>query len=134
MESDAFAVWLRERVQERGLSVRNVAMRVGISDPSLLALMKGRSKPKPETIQKLARFFAVDADVLMEMAGYRSPHRMHTLLPGWADEIRAIEAMAPADQDALLELLKAGRRLRDRRSETPATSSAIPAGQDEDTP
>ena len=113
MENDPFAVWLRGRVDAKGLSVRNMAMRIGIKDPSLLALMKGRSKPRPATILRIAKEFDVDADELMEMVGYRTPHRKYTLLPGWSDEMREIALMPAGDQDALLELVRVARRMKD---------------------
>lgn len=53
--------WLAEKlwreVEEQGISQRELARRIGVSGPTLLAWMSKRSFPSPEAAIKLAAYF-----------------------------------------------------------------------------
>lgn len=65
-----FTEWLRAAVRSRGLSLREIGERSDISASTLSALIRGRTRPSMETVFKLAKFFAYDADKLLVFAGY----------------------------------------------------------------
>ena len=70
--------WLKERCKAERLSLRQAAVRSGLSHATIADIMKGTS-PSPETIKKLAHAFGEDGnqrlaleDSLLILAGYRT--------------------------------------------------------------
>jgi transcriptional regulator with XRE-family HTH domain len=57
---DPFARWLRETREARGLTVRELAQRVGVSAAFITLIETGRKRPGPETIGPLARALGVE--------------------------------------------------------------------------
>ena len=56
---------LRELRRARGLSVRGLSLRCGVSHPTLLRLERGESWGSPKTRAALSAYFAQDiADIL----------------------------------------------------------------------
>ena len=62
-------IWLQRRIEKTGLSCLATAADIGISLSSLLFLMKGRSRPKPDPVQKIATYFHADLFYVCELAG-----------------------------------------------------------------
>ena len=76
--ADTLSQWLKERCQEEGLSLWQVAAKVGVSHQTISGLMNGK-KALPQTIKKLAQAFGGDnhqmtalEDKLLVLAGYRT--------------------------------------------------------------
>lgn len=71
--------WLAERCQQESLSLRQAAMKIGISHATIADIIKG-GRPSPETIKRLAEAFSGSGDhekialqdELLVLAGYRS--------------------------------------------------------------
>jgi len=70
--------WLKAKCDEEGLSLRQVATRVGVSHQTIAGLMNSK-KALPQTIKKLAKAFGGDhhqmaalEDKLLILAGYRT--------------------------------------------------------------
>ena len=71
--------WLKDRCQSEHLSLRQAAVKTGLSHATIADTIKG-SRPLPETIRKLAKAFGGDGtnqrlaleDHLLVLAGYRS--------------------------------------------------------------
>jgi len=70
--------WLGEKCQEEKLSLRQAAVRTGLSHATIFDITKG-AHPLPETIGKLAKAFGGDGyqgraleDALLILAGYRT--------------------------------------------------------------
>ena len=70
--------WLKERCKAERLSLRQAAVRSGLSHATIADIMKGTS-PSPETIRKLALAFGENGnerlaleDSLLILAGYRT--------------------------------------------------------------
>jgi transcriptional regulator with XRE-family HTH domain len=57
---DDFASWLQERMEERGISQRMLAMRAGVSHSSVSRLLSGDRSPSLPTAIALLRVLAVD--------------------------------------------------------------------------
>ncbi len=70
--------WLQAKCDEEGLSLRQVATKVGVSHQTIAGLLDSK-KALPQTIKKLAKAFGGDGhqrialeDKLLILAGYRS--------------------------------------------------------------
>jgi len=70
--------WLKAKCDEEGLSLRQVATKVGVSHQTIAGLMNNK-KALPQTIKKLAKAFGGDhhqmtalEDKLLSLAGYRT--------------------------------------------------------------
>lgn len=79
------AQMLREAREERGLSLRRLAERVGMHHATLGRIEAGEHRPGPETLQRLAAALEIDEADLFSMAGYRLPER----LPAFPAYLRA---------------------------------------------
>lgn len=71
--------WLGERCKSEGLSLRQAAVKTGLSHSTLAGIVKGNIKVCGETIKKLAKYFGGDGrrrwvleDQLLVLAGYRT--------------------------------------------------------------
>jgi len=76
--SNGLGEWLQAKCGEEGLSLRQVATKVGVSHQTIAGLMNGK-QALPQTIKKLAKAFGGDhhqltalEDNLLVLAGYRS--------------------------------------------------------------
>ena len=70
--------WVKAKRDEEGLSLRQVAIKVGVSHQTIAGLVTGK-KALPQTIKKLAKAFGGDhhqgialEDKLLSLAGYRT--------------------------------------------------------------
>jgi DNA-binding XRE family transcriptional regulator len=57
---DDFAAWLQERMEERGISQRMLALRAGVSHSSVSRLLSGDRSPSLPTAIALLRVLAVE--------------------------------------------------------------------------
>jgi len=72
--------WLSEVCQKQGLSLREAAVKTGLSHATIRDIMNG-TQPSPESIRKLSQAFGGDGahqklaleDHLLVLAGYRTP-------------------------------------------------------------
>ncbi len=76
--TNALGEWLKAKCEEEGLSLRQVATKVGVSHQTIAGLMNSK-KALPQTIKKLAKAFGGDhhqmtalEDKLLCLAGYRT--------------------------------------------------------------
>lgn len=51
--------WLVERRQQKGLSQRRLAQKVGISQPALCNIENGVHRPKPDTAIRIAKVLGI---------------------------------------------------------------------------
>lgn len=70
--------WLQAKCEEEGLSLRQMATKVGVSHQTIAGLINSK-KALPQTIKKLAKAFGGDhhqrialEDKLLSLAGYRT--------------------------------------------------------------
>lgn len=73
MDAEPFACWLREQVAAAGISQREASRRAGLSDSAVSEYLSGRRRPLPDACRKLARAFGVAEDVVLALAGHRTP-------------------------------------------------------------
>jgi transcriptional regulator with XRE-family HTH domain len=68
--STALADFVRQRIETKGWSIRQTAVKAGISPLALGNLLRGLVVPRVETLQKLAPALNVEAPELLRLAGY----------------------------------------------------------------
>ncbi|MBA7465075.1 hypothetical protein ES707_00237 [subsurface metagenome] len=78
MKEKNLSEWLKAKCDEEGLSLRQVATKVGVSHQTIAGLMNGK-EALPQTIKKLAKAFGGGhhqtlalEDKLLSLAGYRT--------------------------------------------------------------
>ena len=67
---ETLASFLREECARRRLSWRAASLAAGLGATAVYGIIRGVSVPEPETLRKLAAFFAVSEQFLMELAGH----------------------------------------------------------------
>lgn len=99
---------LRRLRHEKGLSLEEVARRIGMSFAALGAYERGERKPSMDRLERLARFYDVSVDYLLGRSEYR-----------WSvdrDRVRAIMALGaatggPVHAIPILGVIHAGDRI-----------------------
>ena len=71
--SETLASFLRGECARRRLSWRAASLGTGLGATSVYSIIHGVSVPEPETLRKLAAFFGVSEQYLMELAGHLTP-------------------------------------------------------------
>lgn len=71
--AETLSGFLREECTRRGLSWRAASLGAGLGATSVYGIIRGVSVPEPETLRKLAAFFDVSEQYLMELAGHLTP-------------------------------------------------------------
>lgn len=76
---ESLGQWLKDRCKAERLSMRQAAVKTGLSHATIADIIKGAS-PSPETVKKLAQAFGGSGneklaleDNLLILAGYRTP-------------------------------------------------------------
>ena len=75
-EKTVIGIYLKSLRDTRGLSLRGVEGKTGVSNAVLSQIESGQVKrPSPNTLYKLAELYGVPYDDLMDRAGYPMPSR-----------------------------------------------------------
>ncbi len=67
MSLDSLAVFIRERMQRGALSQRSAARAIGITQATLIALLKSRAMPTPRTRARLAAWLGVPGQQVLSI-------------------------------------------------------------------
>lgn len=65
-----FAPWLKQRMDERGLGVNQLAEYTGIYGSAISRWLNGRSRPDPDNCVRLAEFFGRPQREVLQVAGW----------------------------------------------------------------
>lgn len=65
--------WIKREMVHRQWTLRNVALKADLGPPTVFRTLHGKTRPTPETLEKLATAFRVDPDLLFQLAGYKRP-------------------------------------------------------------
>lgn len=66
---DAFSRWLKAAMAARQVGIRQLETYAGVSRSTLSVLLRGIQAPRLETVHKLARYFGVTPDVILDLIG-----------------------------------------------------------------
>jgi transcriptional regulator with XRE-family HTH domain len=111
------AKYLREIRTVQGKSLRAVEEATGISNAYLSQLERGEAtKPSPDKLQALAKFYAVSYTDLMRAAGYLKPGAATPLMAAASasppDRLSALQAalmsapLTPEEEDAVVKYIQ----------------------------
>ena len=67
---------LKQLRKEANLTQKEIASKLGISQPTYAQWELGRTKPKGETVEKFANFFNVSADYLLGNTDTKNPNEL----------------------------------------------------------
>jgi transcriptional regulator with XRE-family HTH domain len=82
MTINRLSLELKQLREIHGYSLRKVEEATGISNAYLSQLERGdAAKPSPEKLARLAEFYKVTYEQLMELAGYLNPMSNHRVMP-----------------------------------------------------
>ena len=100
-----FGEFLKAQRESNGLSLRAVEDKTGISNAYLSQMESGKIKqPSPTLLHKLANFYEVSYEVLMQMAGYPIPEtQMH--LERSPEVYGRLGILTPSEEEAVLDYL-----------------------------
>jgi transcriptional regulator with XRE-family HTH domain len=76
-----FVTWVQKEMETRGLSMRAIGRRTGVSHATISTVLSGKQPPSPELCNGLARVFEVLPDWVFRRAGLLPP------LPGTEDDL-----------------------------------------------
>ena len=71
-DNQHLAEWLKAKVNVSGRSVRDISHDIGIAHVTLRSWLLGHNLPSSEAARKLARYYKVDEDWMLEMSGHRT--------------------------------------------------------------
>lgn len=105
--------------RERGITQAELAEQVGTIQPIVSDYERGRCRPNPVILVKMARVLECSTD---ELLGLTTTTRVDTSISRrWAKRLRDIDSLSKRDQDALLRTIDAF--LVKAKAEEPGTSS-----------
>ncbi|MBQ7999693.1 MAG: helix-turn-helix transcriptional regulator [Ruminococcus sp.] len=112
-----FSDILRLLIEERGLTQKQLAKDLHIAVSTLGGYVQGTSEPDFDTLKRLAQYFEVSADYLLDFrTGKAKSHKEDDLL-------RVFRALTPLQQEVFLEQGKAFIRVGAKNSDALDTSS-----------
>lgn len=107
-----FSDILRLLIEERGLTQKRLAGDLHIAVSTLGGYVQGTSEPDFDTLKRLAEYFEVSADYLLDFrTGKAKSHREDDLL-------RVFRALTPQQQEIFLEQGKAVLRVCSKHSDS----------------
>jgi transcriptional regulator with XRE-family HTH domain len=116
-----FSEWLEEQIRELGIGNNQLAGYAGLSPSAISKLRLGQRQPSPETLKKLAKYFRVEYDFLLGLAGIRDeegePAGPEVIedpeLRVWLN-VENINGLSEAGKAAILAVIKAEKVSRER--------------------
>ena len=98
--------YLRALRESKGLSLRQVESKSGISNAFVSQMESGKVKqPSPGILYKIAELYGVPYDSLMELAGYPSPSALRVEPRSASAVFRRLGEITPTEEAELLDYL-----------------------------
>ena len=116
------ADWLRHKMEERGLtSARQLAQYTRIAHSAVAGYLRGEMRPSLESIRKLADYFKVDEDVILEIVrhehGPKPPDMSDPHLNVMFYQLRDLTPEERRSVEDYIAFVRARRREREGRGE-----------------
>lgn len=90
--------WLNRQLQERNLSAREASKRAGLSNSAITRYMTEGGQPNLTSCHKLADFFGVPKETVLELAGHKDPEPDNRFMR----ELSYLGAQIPPDKQQLV--------------------------------
>ena len=121
MDPTPLATWLRNELQRRNMSQRQLSRAAGISVGEVSEIMHGRI-PRPGIVSRLAAHFGADPVTLFEVAGIvDAAGSGEPLPPRVRSVVRRMERLNAEDQDAVLAQIEGLLAFVERSGGAPAS-------------
>ena len=65
-----FLDWLRQAIDTRGMTLRQLGTYSGVSTAAISSILRGQGRPEMGTVYRLARYFKADPLYVLKLAGY----------------------------------------------------------------
>jgi transcriptional regulator with XRE-family HTH domain len=126
--TETFGEWLRANMDARGISIGNLAGRIGLSDVALGKILNGKTRrPEYETVIAIAKDFGYDGRKVLVKAGYPDPGPSNSLHPEWREILDDWDLMPEEDRADLLAIAKQAHAMKRRSLSVLSKSSrAVP--------
>jgi transcriptional regulator with XRE-family HTH domain len=109
LEGDAFAKELGERAarlrKERGITQKEMAERLGVTQPHVSFYESGAMRLHGELIAKLAQVLDVSADVVLGLAAHRQRPAAQSHAPKLPRTLLRVSSLPERDQRAVFRLI-----------------------------
>jgi len=120
MRTYTLAEWLRDRLQERSLSQRQLAQQTDIATGTISTILHGHV-PGLTIINTLADFFGADAGTVLEIAGFLQLSDVPGELPAEIkDIVRRLYRLPTRERNAILKQVNQLLDLLEDRAGPPA--------------
>jgi transcriptional regulator with XRE-family HTH domain len=99
-----FKTWLAKKMKERDLNNLGLAIKLGMSSTSIGYWLSGRSVPDPDSCHKLAEFFSVPPETVLELVGHLEP-----VEPDLADErelVYLFRRLPESSKNTVMDMLR----------------------------
>ncbi len=114
-EMTPLAQWLWGELQRRKESAREASLGAGLSHASIHRFLAGR-RPSPDSCRKLARYFQVPEEFVLQLAGHISPPPDQDIFLRQMDQVT--RDWSEADRRTLVEVARAIDRQRSADSKS----------------
>ncbi len=115
--------FIREQRRGNQISLRQLAILAGVSNPYLSQIERGLRKPSAEILQQIAKGLRISAEALYLQAGILEQREGDRLL---VDAVLADEGINERQKQVLLEIYDSFRRENATRQTPPTKPSTIP--------
>lgn len=118
MQVTGIGQWLKEMIARKGTTMRQVAQYTGISVSTISNTVRGIYIPNPANCVRLAEYFKVDPDYVLQLAGHRPQRYREEELPDFHIYVSRKFRNNPRLQRALVaayEALTEAREEEERR-------------------
>lgn len=105
-----FANTLKELRSERGMTQKQLALEINMSQQAVAKWETGKAEPSYEMTMRLADLFGVSVDYLMagDAQKQKKPDTLSDIEPNqkYLDLMTAFDALSPEDQDFFLSMMQ----------------------------
>ncbi len=116
--------FIREQREQAQVSVRQLAMRTGVSNPYLSQVERGLRKPSAEILQRIAKGLRISAEQLYLHAGILEPRQGN---PDTYGVILADNALTERQKETLIQIYESFCREHAATASPEAPSAAVAA-------
>ncbi|MEP6696431.1 MAG: helix-turn-helix transcriptional regulator [Pseudonocardiales bacterium] len=115
--------YIRQQRHSSEISLRQLALAAGVSNPYLSQIERGLRKPSAEILQQIAKALRISAEALYVQAGILDERESGSEVAG---AIHADLALSERQKQVLLEIYDSFRKENDGQPFTPERASATP--------
>ncbi len=108
MNKEAFSHWLAEKMERRGIKPSQLAAVLEVNHVSVANWLKGKNIPESHNVIKMAEYFKVDPDYVLQLAGHRPAREageLEMLNPELTLVMRKLARLSKESQELVLNIV-----------------------------